>query len=540
MIIFQTMSNNESCSRTSRVNIIPRLSSQKFILPKENSPNIDLLSEVSQQGGYVISLNSEDILTTHSSTCSDSGESATRSLNNNTLCCICSAKITEKSVNVFEDFTSEGNNFSDVLSSVVGSDVWEPQHVTSVLCVSCADLVSRIDHHRVQLDRDCSHLRDLVQASQQSVENDLFEPESRPCDVISSLISGETLECRILDISQGVVAGHFKSADLCCPVLDTQIIRPRSGDVEEVSRVRLYCSPLEWAEYQCSGEIKTLCSGCILAPDQSHSSITVLSQKILDCVLVELEQEQRFPYLCSDCDKCYDKLHLLISHLHDQHMETSSESSDTGEDSADDEAEQNVIIIAEKTGEKPSVEKPFQCETCEKCFSNYSNLMSHVEHYHGWSRQCNVTGCEVTCSSIAEFVTHHVRHRDPGFFIPDTNHERNSVYCRCPVCPKTSAGVNRHWEHSFTHDPVPRFKCPLCDRRVNKVQNLKDHIKRHLGAESKTKECEVCHKMFCPADIYKHMKTVHGKQENKFTCNQCGKSFPQLHKLKFHSSIHNN
>merc|ERR1712107_252339 len=63
---------------------------------------------------------------------------------------------------------------------------------------------------------------------------------------------------------------------------------------------------------------------------------------------------------------------------------------------------------------------------------------------------------------------------------------------------------------------------------------------RHLGAESKTKECEVCHKMFCPADIYKHMKTVHGKQENKFTCNQCGKSFPQLHKLKFHSSVHNN
>ena len=85
MIIFQTMSSNESCSRTSRVNIIPRLSSQKFILPKENSPNIDLLSEVSQQGGYVISLNSEDILTTHSSICSDSGESATRSLNNNTF-----------------------------------------------------------------------------------------------------------------------------------------------------------------------------------------------------------------------------------------------------------------------------------------------------------------------------------------------------------------------------------------------------------------------------------------------------------------------
>ena len=106
------------------------------------------------------------------------------------------------------------------------------------------------------------------------------------------------------------------------------------------------------------------------------------------------------------------------------------------------------------------------------------------------------------------------------------------------ICHKISFGVNRYWEHSFVHDAVPRFKCPLCDRRVNKVQNLKDHIKRHLGPESKTKECDLCKKKFCPADIYKHMKTVHGKQDSKHKCNVCGKSFPSLHKLDHHSLTH--
>ena len=167
-------------------------------------------------------------------------------------------------------------------------------------------------------------------------------------------------------------------------------------------------------------------------------------------------------------------------------------------------------------------------------------MMSHVEHYHGWTRQCNVENCEDKLTSINDFVTHHIQHHDPDFFVPDSNTERNSVLCICPICKKTSTGVNRHWEHTFIHDKVPRFKCPVCDRRVNKVQNLKDHIKRHLGPESRTKECEICNKKFCPADIYKHMKMVHGKQDAKYQCNICKKSFPVMHKLKHHQEIHTN
>ena len=319
-----------------------------------------------------------------------------------------------------------------------------------------------------------------------------------------------------------------------------------SNSNDNSDKVTFYCTKPEWDLYNSSNLVDTLSSlyaGLMMgvAADQSDTPVMyVLSPRVLEEVLIELESD--CPFLCADCDKCFSKLHLLTCHL--QYYHFSKDDSEGGGDDNEVYDDENAVTedvepeVDEKTGENPSLEKPFQCETCEKCFANYSNMMSHVEHHHGWSRQCNFGNCTSQLSSIAEFVTHHVRHVDANFEIPDTNHERNTISCLCPVCGKKSMGVNRHWEHSFIHDKVARFKCPLCDRRVNKVQNLKDHIKRHLGPQSKTKNCEICDKKFCPADIYKHMKTVHGKQDVKYPCTICGKIFPVLHKLQHHSLTH--
>ena len=185
----------------------------------------------------------------------------------------------------------------------------------------------------------------------------------------------------------------------------------------------------------------------------------------------------------------FSKLYLLISHIQYDHINHVIKA----EKKIYEHEEKYKIMSSisdagdKRTREVPSLQKPFQCEACDKCFSDYNNMMSHVEHYHGWSRQCNVGTCQKRLSSIAEFVTHHVKHYDSTFTIPKNNSARNNCICICPVCKKISSGVNRHWEHSFIHNKVARFKCPLCDRRVNKVQNLKDHNKRHMGPASRKK-----------------------------------------------------
>ena len=566
-ILISASDPTESCSRTTKIDVLPRVpiipgANQRFILPKGGVPLTQLVEREGQLAvysdpqtqGYILSLDSDDFLLTNTNINNRKIEDLKTSLrsqsernvkygfagikrkaqgNSNTRlpnCCVCSAvpDPNKSHFDVFDDTTGEGNSFSDILVSILDSDSWDTLHqVSSVICNTCAVLADRIDRQRTQLNRDCSQLRDLYQSSQEEMEVDLLgEVSASPLETVSSLLSGCLVECRVLDISQGLVAS---SPDLSCPVLanHTLALGPARGQ-----NASLYCTPLEWKEFSCDEErsLASLCGGCYmgLGPDKQSHTLTVLSSRVLEDLLVELDQEG--PFLCADCDKTFSKLHLLMCHIQYHHGNMEEIDDENGR-----RIETKLSVsdsINEKTGEVPSLEKPFQCEACDKCFSNYSNMMSHVEHYHGWSRQCNVDTCQMRLSSIADFVSHHVQHSDANFIIPETNTERNSVPCKCPVCKKTSLGVNRHWEHSFIHDKVARFKCPLCDRRVNKVQNLKDHIKRHLGPDSKTKKCDKCDKKFCPADIYKHMKTVHGKQVTKYYCKICRKIFPLIHKLE--------
>ena len=549
----------DSCSRTTKIDVVPRspvISSpgQRFILPKVGVSQLGLVeslySDEQDQQGIIFSVQSPDFILSSSSserkprcavptTSTNSQSVPPERSGQQSTCCVCSA-VTGDCEDVFEASTELGNSLSHILVSVLGPDITDSLQVNSLICQTCSTLVSRIDKSRTQLERDCGQLRDLSQSSQQEIEDDLLGSNGEA--VLSIVSSSSNLECRVVDISQGLVAAReARTSDFCCPVLASHQILS-SGTDEDTTRTIFYCTPGEWESYNAqSHSLVSLCSGCMLGAQ----SRIVFSPNVMEEISAELEEPQEGPFLCADCDKSFHKLHLLISHLqhsHNNNSQTGDVNVSEVQLAASEETLTNVDeardLVCQRTGEEPSLDKPFQCESCEKCFSNYSNMMSHVEHYHGWSRQCNVEGCGVKLNTIASFVTHHVRHSQPDFTIPESNNERNTVLCRCPVCGKTSQGVNRHWEHTFIHDKIPRFKCPLCDRRVNKVQNLKDHIKRHLGPDSKTKECELCEKKFCPADIYKHMKMVHGKSDSKYHCNVCGKSFPLLHKLKEHNKVH--
>lgn len=164
---------------------------------------------------------------------------------------------------------------------------------------------------------------------------------------------------------------------------------------------------------------------------------------------------------------------MLANHIQVLHK------ADKEEKKSAQDASQGALDAGHRTGEVATVDKPFQCEHCDKCFTEYLTLSTHVDHYHGFQRRCNVEGCEAAINSIQEYVQHYVSHADPNFKMPEDFKEKIKLNLPCPICNITVQGVWKYFQHTYTHDREPRFRCPVCGKRTHKVQNFKDHLYRH-------------------------------------------------------------
>lgn len=203
----------------------------------------------------------------------------------------------------------------------------------------------------------------------------------------------------------------------------------------------------------------------------------------------------------------------------------------------------NVKILSNNlpdisTGDVPSLDKPFQCDKCEKCFRTYLNFSNHVDHYHGFSRACNVDGCAVIGRSLQDFVEHYVKHGNSNFMLPENFQQKQKLLLACPLCSINIVGVWKFFQHTYVHDKEPRFKCPVCPKRTHKVQNFRDHILRHRGSTvTKMKTCPFCRQEFNASEVSAHIRESH-KEEKSFSCSECDVVFSSQIKLEYHKEKH--
>lgn len=115
-----------------------------------------------------------------------------------------------------------------------------------------------------------------------------------------------------------------------------------------------------------------------------------------------------------------------------------------------------------------------------QCFFDYRNYTEHVTRYHGGiRRKCNFEGCQEVGMTVEGFVKHYVSHGSAEFEFPAKHTEKLKTLIPCPLCSMSIRGMWKFYEHAFTHDPQPRFKCSVCGKATNKVQNFKDHLLKH-------------------------------------------------------------
>jgi hypothetical protein len=85
------------------------------------------------------------------------------------------------------------------------------------------------------------------------------------------------------------------------------------------------------------------------------------------------------------------------------------------------------------------------------------------------------------------------------------------------------------------HSKIKQFECSLCDKKFNRKNYLRVHIRNHTGV--KQFECSVCNKKFNRRNyLREHIRNHTGVKP--FECSVCSWRFTTNNKLKRHTKIH--
>jgi len=78
----------------------------------------------------------------------------------------------------------------------------------------------------------------------------------------------------------------------------------------------------------------------------------------------------------------------------------------------------------------------------------------------------------------------------------------------------------------------------LKSKKREKSFNNKKKTTKDMKSQQNKIKCKICNSIMNPHSIYKHMRTVHPKTDEKFSCKICGKTFNNKMFLKNHELTH--
>jgi len=229
------------------------------------------------------------------------------------------------------------------------------------------------------------------------------------------------------------------------------------------------------------------------------NSKTVFEQHFKQSSL-DLNQTNEPLYTCQNCRKQFRYFHLLIPHLK-SHLEP-------------------------QISKSPTVERPYKCELCDKTFKLNKQLLQHSREIHG--------RVKLLCPLCPKFFK---KNSSLESHIKAIHDSENIVRLRCDQCDKTFSGEHSLRMHLVKHTGEKAWQCGTCGKGFTRKASLAEHIARHKGV--KEKKCNYCNKSFYGTAYWRHMASVHPKEEKLVhSCPHCPKKFPHQHRLRLHLQSH--
>ncbi|KAG8223346.1 hypothetical protein J437_LFUL001224 [Ladona fulva] len=234
---------------------------------------------------------------------------------------------------------------------------------------------------------------------------------------------------------------------------------------------------------------------------------------------------------CASCSKAFPTKNLLTEHEKTCVGLTVVKKMDGTWKVLDNEDRTRGATRSDMNSRSESLEeiKVFSCKICNKKFSNYHGLNSHMRFHQG-IHKCDL--CHKKFASRNELSQHMSSH--------------SAVY-RCGICSQAFGMVDELKKHvsqcMATQSGVASnyFSCNACSEVFSFQEELAEHVRCHAGEFPHV--CTECFKVFAHSlqlsrHLATHFKEDQNIQNSKHICSICQKGFVNSGALDRHKVVH--
>ncbi|XP_046676340.1 zinc finger protein 623-like isoform X2 [Homalodisca vitripennis] len=163
--------------------------------------------------------------------------------------------------------------------------------------------------------------------------------------------------------------------------------------------------------------------------------------------------------------------------------------------------------------------RPYVCQQCGKNFASKYTFKAHEKTHLERPRPFSCNSCTKTFLTQANLHQHEKTHSAVRNFI-------------CQICEKGFSTSRNLEVHSVIHTGYKSFICRMCGKAFARKAEIRDHERTHTG--EKPYQCEFCGATFSQrSNLQSHKRATH-YDDKRYKCMECGKGFKRRRLLDYH------